>query len=94
MYYKFSDLNAIKMIIIIWNCNFFQTGARIVIHSPEEWPLIDEFGIDISPGTYTLAAITEVSLNNGSLIEELEINLYLVYIHKYIYLYWDVIVVM
>ena len=39
----------------------FQTGARIVIHSQDEWPLIDEFGIDISPGTYTLSAIAEVS---------------------------------
>ena len=46
-----------------------------MIHSPEEWPLIDEFGIDISPGTYTLAAITEVSLNIQQLIEELEINI-------------------
>ena len=50
-----------------------------MIHSPEEWPLIDEFGIDISPGTYTLAAITEVSLNNELFIEELEINLFSIY---------------
>ena len=40
---------------------FTQTGVRIVIHDPEDWPLIDEFGIDISPATYTLAAMTEVS---------------------------------
>ena len=43
-----------------------QTGARLVIHNPEEWPLINEFGIDVSPNTYTLAAITEV----GNLIEK------------------------
>ena len=31
-----------------------------MIHNPQEWPLIDEFGIDINPATYTLAAISEV----------------------------------
>ena len=36
--------------------------------------MIDEFGIDISPGTYTLAAITEVRLNNQILIGELVIK--------------------
>ena len=33
----------------------------MVIHSPKERPLIDEFGVAINPATYTLAAITEVS---------------------------------
>ena len=42
--------------------DLIQTGARLVIHNPQQWPLIDEFGIDISPATYTLAAITEVIL--------------------------------
>ena len=32
----------------------------MVIHHPEEWPLVDEYGRDINPGTYTTAAINEV----------------------------------
>ena len=43
------------------NTNSIQTGARLVIHDPQQWPLMDEFGIDINPTTYTLAAITEVT---------------------------------
>ena len=51
---------------MIWNRKFsyFKAGARMVIHDPEEQPLIDEFGIAINPATYTLAAITEVSAKN------------------------------
>ena len=40
----------------------------MVIHDPEEQPLIDEFGIAINPATYTLAAITEVSAQNKKTI--------------------------
>ena len=40
-----------------------------MVHDVEEWPLIDEFGMGIYPGTYTLAAITEVSLNVIVLME-------------------------
>ena len=32
------------------------------MHGIEEWPLIDEYGMDISPSSYTKVAITEVSL--------------------------------
>ena len=38
-----------------------QAGARVVIHDVKEWPLIDEYGMDVDPATYTLAAITAVS---------------------------------
>ena len=44
----------------------------MVIHNPQEWPLINEFGIDINPASYTLAAITEVSF----------IDLYLLYMNS------------
>ena len=37
-----------------------QAGARLVIHHPGMVPLVDEYGMDISPATYTHAAITEV----------------------------------
>ena len=32
------------------------------MHGIEEWPLIDEYGMDISPSSYTKVALTEVSL--------------------------------
>ena len=32
------------------------------MHGIEEWPLIDEYGMDVSPSSYTKVAITEVSL--------------------------------
>ena len=44
--------------------SYVKAGARMVIHDPEEQPLIDEFGIAINPATYTLAAITEVNAQN------------------------------
>ena len=55
---------------MIWNRKFsyVKAGARMVIHDPEEQPLIDEFGIAINPATYTLAAITEVSAQNKKTI--------------------------
>ena len=34
---------------------------RLAVHDVEEWPLIDEYGMDISPSSYTQIAITEVS---------------------------------
>ena len=34
---------------------------RLAVHDVEEWPLIDEYGMDISPSSYTQVAITEVS---------------------------------
>ena len=30
------------------------------MHGIEEWPLINEYGMDISPSSYTKVAITEV----------------------------------
>ena len=38
-----------------------QAGVRLAVHDVEEWPLIDEYGMDISPSSYTQIAITEVS---------------------------------
>ena len=32
------------------------------MHGIEEWSLIDEYGMDVSPSSYTKVAITEVSL--------------------------------
>ena len=32
------------------------------MHGIEEWPLNDEYGMDVSPSSYTKVAITEVSL--------------------------------
>ena len=37
-----------------------QAGARLVVHDSHQWPMVDEYGMDISPATYTLVAITEV----------------------------------
>ena len=37
-----------------------QTGARLVVHDPGEWPLVAEYGIDVRPDTFTLTAITQV----------------------------------
>ena len=58
----------------------------MVIHDPEERPLIDEFGIAIAPATYTLAAITEVIYKKKD-IKNLEIFL----IQKYHYDYTTII---
>ena len=33
----------------------------MVVHHPSQWPMIDEYGIDIHPGMYTAAAISEVT---------------------------------
>ena len=38
-----------------------QTGARLVVHDPGEWPLVAEYGVDVKPDTFTLTAITQVS---------------------------------
>ena len=32
----------------------------MVVQHPQAWPMIDEYGIDIHPGMYTAAAISEV----------------------------------
>ena len=37
---------------------------RLAVHDIDEWPLIDEYGMDISPSTYTQVAVTEVSLDD------------------------------
>ena len=34
----------------------------MVVHHPSQWPMIDEYGIDIHPGMYTAAAISEVKV--------------------------------
>ena len=52
----------------------------MVIHDPEEQPLIDEFGIAINPATYTLAAITEVSIQNKNKSNS---SLWLVFFYDY-----------
>ena len=39
-----------------------QAGARIVIHDPKELPQVAEYGMDITPATYTMTAITEVKI--------------------------------
>ena len=36
---------------------------RLAVHDMEEWPLIDEYGMDISPSSYTQVAITEVNFD-------------------------------
>ena len=41
-----------------------QAGARLAVHDSIAWPLVDEFGMDISPSTTTLAPIQEVLLYN------------------------------
>ena len=38
-----------------------QAGVRIVVHDTGQWPLIDEYGMNINPSSYTEVAITEVS---------------------------------
>ena len=38
-----------------------QTGARLVVHDPGEWPLVAEYGVDVKPDSFTLTAITQVS---------------------------------
>ena len=35
-----------------------------MVHNPDAWPLVDEYGMDISPATYTLTAVTEVNFHN------------------------------
>ena len=35
----------------------------MVVHHPSQWPMIDEYGIDIHPGMYTAAAISEVKVS-------------------------------
>ena len=34
------------------------------MHGIEEWPLINEYGMDISPSSYTKVAITEVRVKS------------------------------
>ena len=47
---------------LISNVLFFnQTGARLVVHDPGEWPLVAEYGVDVKPDSFTLTAITQVS---------------------------------
>ena len=45
-----------------------QAGARLVINSPDKFPLVDEDGMDVSPTTYTQVAISEVSLGYSCLL--------------------------
>ena len=55
----------------------------MVIHDPEEQPLIDEFGIAINPATYTLAAITEVSIQNKNKSNSTDCIIFLPYVFPY-----------
>ena len=41
-----------------------QTGARLVVHDPGEWPLVAEYGVDVKPDTFTLTAITQVRISS------------------------------
>ena len=56
------------------------------MHGIEEWPLIDEYGMDISPSSYTKVAITEVSLIScqiqSLLIVKCQINIIIVLINS------------
>ena len=62
---------------------FIQAGARLVVHDTKQWPLVDEYGMDISPATSTLAPITEVRFHNYSLSIMYK---YFIYIYIYIYI--------
>ena len=65
------------------NFSYVKAGARMVIHDPEEQPLIDEFGIAINPATYTLAAITEVSIQNKNKSNSTDCIIFLPYVFPY-----------
>ena len=38
-----------------------KAGLRVVVHDPEVWPLVDEYGVDVNPATFTKLAISEVT---------------------------------
>ena len=40
----------------------------MVVHHPSQWPMIDEYGIDVHPGMYTAAAISEVKVSKYILL--------------------------
>ncbi len=37
-----------------------RAGVRLVIHNPDDYPMIDEFGLDLMPGTASSVAIQMV----------------------------------
>ena len=55
-----------------------QTGARLVVHDPGEWPLVAEYGVDVKPDTFTLTAITQVSKYVLDIVQPIKLMLVLV----------------
>ena len=51
-----------------------QAGVRIVVHDTGQWPLIDEYGMNINPSSYTEVAITEVSIDVIQYTRDILIN--------------------
>ena len=39
-----------------------------MVHNSDAWPLVDEYGMDISPSTYTSTAVTEVNFGNTVIV--------------------------
>ena len=53
-----------------------QTGARLVVHDPGEWPLVAEYGVDVKPDTFTLTAITQVSKYVLDIVQPIKLDVY------------------
>ena len=45
-----------------------------MVHDTGQWPLIDEYGMNINPSSYTEVAITEVSIDVIQYTRDILIN--------------------